>query len=43
MGIVVLALALFAIVARIFPDSGFINGLLYSEEEIEILKWAGLL
>lgn len=42
-GIVVLALALFAIVARIFPDSGFINGLLYSEEEIEILKWAGLL
>lgn len=43
LGIVVLALALFAIVARIFPDSGFINGLLYSEEEIEILKWAGLL
>lgn len=42
-GIVVLALALFAIVARIFPDSGFINVLLYSEEEIEILKWAGLL
>ena len=42
-GIVVLALALFAIVARIFPDSGFINGLLYSEEEIEILKWAGFL
>ena len=42
-GIVVLALTLFAIVARIFPDSGFINGLLYSEEEIEILKWAGLL
>lgn len=43
LGIVVLALALFAIVARIFPDSGFINGLLYPEEEIEILKWAGLL
>ena len=37
-GIVVLALALFVIVARIFPDSGFINGLLYSEKEIEILK-----
>lgn len=42
-GIAVLALVLFAISARIFPDSGFINGLLYSEEEIEILKWAGLL
>lgn len=42
-GMAVLALVLFAISARIFPDSGFINGLLYSEEEIEILKWAGLL
>jgi len=42
-GAVVLLLAIFVIAARLFPEMDFINRLLYSEDELELLKWAGYL
>lgn len=38
-GVVVLAFALFAVVARLFPDCSIIDRMLYSEEELQLIEW----
>lgn len=39
MAVVVLMLLLFVLFSRLFPESSFIDSLLYSDEEIELLEW----
>lgn len=43
LGAAALLLVIFTVVARLFPDSMIIYDLLYSQSELGLLKWAGLI